>query len=229
MLDDSKTLKDLAVLDGSVFTIEPLEADSSGSGEEDAVFDDAYAASSLSVPSAETVPSKHVSADPPHKRQKSSTNTSDIKKPVIACALGSPVDDMSALVRCFLTPDKISSADRLGEMTFNMFTSAARYSALQNPKRDLSLSLVNSSESSRLVVKFKSGKNAYQDSCVFYDETVLTQLVVQVYENTTTRSRKSSSSCRGMFKVQELASRAPYVLWSCVHSKYYLITHITLF
>lgn len=126
---------------------------------------------------------------------------------------------ISSLVKCFLSPDKVTSEDRLGEMTFNMFVAAARLSAIQNARRDLTITYVDG-DPPMLKVSFRCNKKTYEDVCRFYSEETLVSLMREVYKTTITRTRRSPDGCRRLFEVKELCSRAPYVLWSVAFSEF---------
>lgn len=215
-MDDDKTLQEYNAVAGVVITLESTGAEDGVEEDEEAEFDDTFTSGGVTTIPAAKRPGVELSAE--YKRRKMSQPRA--AAPVVTSELDSLQNgiDPVALLRCFMTPDKITSEDRIGEMTFNMFTAAARVSALQNPKRDLTLAFLDGAVPT-LKVNFRSNKKSYEDNCRFYPEGIIKELVQGVYQSTVTRSRRSTDNCRKMFTVAELSSRAPHILWSIAFSE----------
>ena len=220
---DSKPLKDYGVTEGAALLVElitPSPGEVAVGAEEEAEFDEnAGCLLPRQIESSEEAhqarrkrPRVEVSEE--YRRRRSSPS-------VVRGSFGDMQGSLrlTSLVRCFLAPEKVSAEDRLGEMAFNMFTAAARMSALENARRDLSLSFLEGDPPS-LRVTFRCNRKSYEDLCRFYPEEVVVQLVREVYKTTITRTRRSPEACKRLFEVKELCSRAPYVLWSVAFSEF---------
>jgi hypothetical protein len=227
--DTFKLLQDVGAESGSVFTVEALENKPDDDEEAEAEFDDSFGVITTSTSQSvsndvASVSKKRIRMDYSEQYKTRKVRPHDSAPKVITGSFidSSEIVDIPSLLRCFLSPDKVTSEDKIGEMTFNMFTSAARYAALERGRSDVAISYIDKSPPC-LLVAFKSNKKSYQDSCRFYPEETILALMKEVYLSTVTRSRRGTESCRRMFAPKELCSRAPHILWSVAFSKCFVL------
>ena len=221
--DPARTLGESGVKQDASLLLELVSAPSEGAKgpedpDEEAEFDEGLG---VSLPrQAEPTEAR----DPPRKRPRVEVSEEYRKRRSAPSVVSGSFGDtkgalrIASLVKGFLSPEKVSSEDRLGEMSFSMFTAAARLSAIQNARRDLTIVFVEG-DPPTLKVSFRCNRKSYEDVCRFYSEEALVPLIREVYKTTVTRTRRSPDGCKRLFEVKELCSRAPYVLWSVAFSK----------
>lgn len=141
-------------------------------------------------------------------------------------------DNIAELTGFFMDGEGMSpqSANELGNFLFSQFTTAARIDALEKRKVTIKKIHERTDEDvppldcltdircnpNRIVAAFQSTGKSYEESSELLEQEVIRQLAREVLERSSTKRRRNISGVRGMFTVNSLAARAPWVLWSMI-------------